>query len=177
MNDLYYFSSLKVLCKITYAKEANSIRYTTDRPLPVAERKTIEQYILENLAQDTDYYDRTPSLLLYMGVNPALQKYHKQVQLKNTIKNVVHQKMDLDKKVKHLISESLSQYYFDKLGDKLLDLRHNFSDQSEQETDALILQIYTLLDAYNQNTGQDITLKSILPEEFKDRFEELLNNQ
>lgn len=177
MNDLYYFSSLNVLCKITYAKEANSIRYTTDRSLPANERKTVEQYILENLAHDTDYYDRTPSLLLYMGVNPGLQKYHKQVQVKNTIKDVVHQKMDVDKKVKHLISESLSQYYFDKLGDKLLTLRQNISSQSDQEADVLILQIRTLLDAYNQNTGQDISLNSILPKEFKDRFEELLNNQ
>ncbi len=171
MDDLYYFPSLDILIKVIYARDANSIRYATHRSTSADEKKTLERYILQEIAPLTDYYKRTPSLLLYMGVDTMLRKELRKYQVKDTIRGVINHKLDIEEKVQSLISHSLSNYYFERLGEKLLHLRHLLENKGNpEEIEKLIEKIDTLLQAYNQNAGQNIQLESILPQEAKKFF-------
>ena len=74
MEEYYYFPSLDLLIKATYSKEANSLRYTSHRGITQDERQTVERYVLTEIGPQTDYYSRSPSILLYVGVDSSLEK-------------------------------------------------------------------------------------------------------
>lgn len=176
MNELFYFPSLDLLIKVIYAREANSMRYATHRSMELDEKKIIERYILQELAPETEYYKRTPSLLLYMGVDKSLKKELKTYQVKDTIRNVLEQKNSIDEKVQNLITSSMSNYYFERLGDKLLVLRKILrEDFDEQRFEMTLREIHTLLSAYNQNSGQKIQIETILPPEAIKHYQQLTN--
>ena len=166
MEELFYFPSFDLLVKIRYAKDTNSIRYATHRAITTDERKIIDRYILSDVAVKTDYYRRTPSLLLYMGVDISLEKELKFYRLHDTIKEALNQKESVDKKVQELISSSLSTYYFERVGDELLKLRKLIRKQaSEDEIEGALNVVVTLLEAYNQNSEHPVELRTILPKE------------
>ncbi len=133
MDELFYFPTFDLLTKIVYAKEANSLRYASHRALTADEKKVIERYILQEVAPKTDYYKRSPSLLLYMGVDLSLKKELKAYQVKDTIRSILNHKQEIEEKVQMLISDSLSAYYFDRLGDRLLELKNLLSGDAEAE--------------------------------------------
>lgn len=177
MDELFYFPTFDLLTKIIYAQEANSLRYASHRSLNADEKKVVERYILQEVAPKTEYYKRNPSLLLYMGVDASLKKELKTYQVKDAIKNIIDRKQVIDQKVQVLISSSLSTYYFERLGDKLLDLRNMLGYSVNPEVlENVLKDITTLLNAYNQNSGQQIDIESILPREVIEHYQQLINN-
>lgn len=177
MDELYYFPSFDLLIKVIYAKDANSLRYATHRDMELSERKVIEKYVLQEIAPKTGYYQRSPSLLLYMGVDTTLKKELKAYQVKDTINSIIENKHEIEQKVQTLISTSLSNYYFESLGDKLLALRKemDFNIQSER-LPHILNEIHILLHAYNQNSGQNIGIEDILPHEAVKHYQHLSNS-
>lgn len=177
MDELYYFPTFDLLTKIIYAREANSLRYASHRAINAEEKKVVERYILQEIAAKTEYYKRHPSLLLYMGVDASLKKELKAYQVKDAIKSIIERKQEIDQQVQVLISSSLSVYYFERLGDRLLDLRNQLrSDADSMTLECTLKDISTLLNAYNQNSGQQISIESILPSEIVDQYQQLINN-
>jgi hypothetical protein len=177
MDELFYFPTFDLLIKIVYAREANSIRYATHRSLKTEEKKVVERYILQEVAPNTDYYTRHPSLLLYMGIDVTLKKELKTYQVKDTIKTIIDRKHSIDQKVQALISSSLSNYYFERLGDKLLSLRRVLeNDLGPEQFENTLKEIKALLQAYNQNSGQDIDIRTILPQEAMKHYRQLIRN-
>jgi hypothetical protein len=177
MDELFYFPTFDLLIKIVYAGEANSIRYATHRAVKTNEKKVVERYILQEVAPKTDYYERHPSLLLYMGVDVSLKKELKTYQVKDTIKTIIDRKHSIDEKVQNLISSSLSNYYFERLGDKLLTLRRVMeSDAGAEAFENTLREIKALLHAYNQNSGQEVDIRTILPPEAIKHYRQLISN-
>jgi len=177
MDELFYFPTFDLLIKVIYAKEANSLRYAAHRAIKTNEKKVLERYILQEIAPKTEYYTRTPSLLLFMGVDVSLRKELKTYQVKDTIKNIIERKHSIDDRVQDLIATSLSNYYFERLGDKLIDLRHILGAKLEFERlETTLKEITTLLQAYNQNSGNKINIETILPQEAIKHYQHLGSN-
>ncbi|MBN1465496.1 hypothetical protein JXA02_07030 [candidate division KSB1 bacterium] len=178
MDELFYFPTFDLLIKVIYASEANSIRYATHRVVKPQEKRIVERYVLHEIAPKTEYYTRHPSLLLYMGVDLSLKKELKTYQVKDTIKTIIDQKHSIDQKVQDLISSSLSNYYFERLGDKLLHLRHIMeSSLGPVEFEKTVKEIKALLNAYNQNSGQEIDMRTILPPEAIAHYRQLISSE
>ena len=166
MDELFYFPSFDLLIKVIYAQEANSLRYAAHRAIKTNEKKVLERYVLQEFAPKTEYYTRTPSLLLYMGVDVSLRKELKTYQVKDTIKSIIERKHSIDDRVQDLITTSLSNYYFERLGDKLIDLRDILGSEIEYaRLENTLKEITTLLQAYNQKSGKKIDIETILPQE------------
>jgi hypothetical protein len=171
MEEYYYFPSLDLLIKATYSKEANSLRYTSHRGITQEERQTVERYVLTEIGPQTDYYSRSPSILLYVGVDSSLEKELKFYRLQGPIKEILKKHTFIDEKVSHVINESLSNYYFEKLGDELLVLRKAIAENDEEaEIQKILTRVNTLLSAYNQRSGKSIALDAVLPKEVKNRL-------
>jgi len=164
MEELFYFPAFDLLIKIKYTKTTNSLRYSTHRPIKLEERKIIDRYILLDVGPNTDYYHRTPSLFHYKGVDRSLEKELRVYRLHDTIKNVMKRKAVVDKKVKDLISSSLSRYYFERVGDELIKLRQLLKANAEpHHIENSVENLNTLLEAYNVNAGEQIDIGHLLP--------------
>ncbi len=166
MIEFFYFSTLKLLVKAQYATETNSIRYATHRCLTLDEKKIVERFILKDFAPKTDYYHRMPSLFLYMGVDSRLQEKLPTDMASGTIKTVMSKDSAIDQKVRQLIDSSLSNYYFEQIGAKLLLLREITQEtlHDKPKIESILLQLIMLLDAYNSVSGQRIPLEALVPE-------------
>jgi hypothetical protein len=166
MEELFYFPSFDLLIKIKYAKDTNSLRYSTHRIITFEERKVIDRYILHDVGPKTDFYQHAPSLLLYIGVDVSLEKELRFYRLRDTIKDVLDHKLIVDKEVKELISKSLGNYYFERVGDELISLRKLIKERSsEEKIEYSISKIITLLEAYNIYAKQKVDIENILPKE------------
>ena len=93
------------------------------------------------------------------------------------MKDVLDRQEIVDDEVKKLISTSLSKYYFDKIGDELINLRKVMKyDPSGDEVEDLLYKINALLEAYNTNSGQCIDIANILPKEAVNHYQQICNN-
>jgi len=177
MNELLFFPNVDVLVRVNYGTEANSIRYTTHRSLLSKERKIVEKYLLRKIAPRTEYYNRTPSILLYVGVEKQLIKELKYFRIKNGMKKALNHKVVIDNQVKELISLSLSNYYFEKVGDEIIKLRDLLKDNyCEFNLENKLKRISVLLQAYNENSGQNINIKNVLPREVLTHYYQLTDD-
>jgi hypothetical protein len=174
MDELFYFPSFDLLIRITYTKETNSLRYATHRPIAFDERKVIDRFILHDVGPKTEFYNSNPSLMLYMGVDLSLKKELRFYRLHDTIKDVLKQKSVVDEQVKDVITKSLSAYYFDRIGDELVRLRKMIDfDTSEDQVEVVLGRIDTLVQAYNENAGENVDIENILPREAIPRYHQL----
>lgn len=123
MTELLYFSFSDLMVRVEYGKEANSLRYSSHRKLSFGERVIVEQYLLTNVAVKTEYYKRHPALLVYAGIDAKLIRELNLFHLKNTLKSLADKEKVVNESVSELIHSSLSQYYFDRIGDIIVDLR------------------------------------------------------
>ena len=165
MKKLYYLSSLDLLLRVQYNKDANSIRFVTHRSLKPDEKKVIEEFVLKRI-KEIDQSFSEPSMLFYLGVDDKLSADIRYYRLRGTIDKVLTKKQNIDQQVQDLIHSSLSTYYFEQLGVKILDLRKSIGENAgNDEIDGQIYDIKTLLDAYNMNSGQRLELSQVLPKE------------
>ena len=167
MEEFYYFTTIDVLIRTEYAADANSLRYVTHRSITAEERQTIERYILTKVGPKTNYYKHSPSVLIYRGIDTKLEKELKFYRLQESIKDLLNQKSFIDEKVEECINDSLSAYYFERVGDELLRLRKILStNTSNSHVEKCINRISILLEAYNQRSGENFSMDAILPEEY-----------
>jgi len=166
MKELFYFSNSELMIQVQTASEDNSLRYTSHRELTSEERELVERYLRNNFANSV--YNLAN--LDYAGINKQLEQNLSQLQVTQKTKRgptptaplTKHKKAE--KAVAALISTSLSEYYFDKIGDLLVTMKN---DPKVREN--LLHYKSSLLDlisAYNVHSKKNISLASVLPKEF-----------
>ncbi|MGH7596364.1 MAG: hypothetical protein ACREOI_08420 [bacterium] len=174
MKELFYFSFADLMARVEYHQEANSLRYATHRKMIYSERIIVEQYLLTNFAQKTEYYKRQPALFVYLGTDAQLTKELDTFHLKNTLRELVEKEKDVKDSVSGLISQSMQNYYFEQIGDTILDARREIAEVtagvSEEWLGGIKIKLAELVKAYNVYTNQKITIDEIIPSELKSYF-------
>ncbi len=174
MKELFYFSFADLMARIEYYQEANSLRYATHRKMTFGERAIIEQYLLTNFAPKTEYYQRQPALFVYLGIDAQLTKDLDLFHLKNTLKELVAKEKDVKDSVSGLINQSMQNYYFEQIGDTILDARRELANVeaglADERLGGLKMKMEELVKAYNVYTNQKITIDEIIPSELKSYF-------
>ncbi|MDZ7331532.1 MAG: hypothetical protein ONB31_06110 [candidate division KSB1 bacterium] len=171
MKELLYFSFSDLLVKVEYSKEANSLKYSSHREVSFNERVIIEQYLLTTIAVKTDFYNRYPALFIYLGKDEKLIRDLNLFHLKNTLKFLANREKEVKEKVDELISHSMSNYYFERIGDTILELRKNLkSDQENSDKQhrikvvkETIEKMNELIKAYNNYSDKKITIEKVVP--------------
>lgn len=178
MKELLYFSFSDLLVRVEYSKEANSLKYASHRDVSLSERVVIEQYLLSNIALKTDYYNRHPALFVYLGKDEKLVRDLNMFHLKNTLKFLADREKELKEKVDTLVSSSMSNYYFEQIGDTILELRKNLKQYQDgiESNDFTVVKetrakIDKLIEAYNLHSGKQISIQNVVPSDLQEYFE------
>ena len=122
MKKLYYLSSFDLLLRIHFNRDSSSVRFVTHRPIRHDEKRVVEEFVLKR-AREVDPGFAEPSLMFYLGVDEKLSKDIRYYRLRGTIDKVLTKKQIIDQQVQDLIHSALSNYFFERLGEKLLELR------------------------------------------------------
>lgn len=173
MKELVYFGKLDLLIKVHYDKDANAIRYLTHRKASADERISIEKYIIANFAAGTDYLTDDYSALLYIGVDPDLEKNLKSFREEHDMKRMNARSAKLDAMVRQLVKGSLKEFYFKRLGDSLLEFRKQIKKKevaSDVALEKLKANIIELIEAYNSYSEQKVTLDTAVPSDLRVYF-------
>jgi len=179
MKELLYFSFSDLLVKVEYSRDANSLKYASHREIAFDERVVIEQYLLTNIAVKTDFYNRHPALFIYLGKDEKLIRDLNLFHLKNTIKFLAGREKEVKEKVDELINNSMSNYYFEQIGDTILKLRESLKHGEKQHDDqhnVLVVQetkekMRELIKAYNLYADKKISIENVLPGDLSSYFE------
>lgn len=174
MKELLYFSFTDLMVRVEYSKDANSLRYSTHRRVTYGERVIVEQYLLTKVAVKTDYYRRHPALLIYMGINNKLVKELNLFHLKNTLKFLNDKDKEVEDSVRSLIDQSMSTYYFEQIGDTILQIRALVDKNiSDSELKAYGDKLERLVEAYNAFSERKVSFEEVLPKELRPLFSDM----
>ncbi len=172
MKELFYFSFADLMARIEYHRNANALRYATNRAMTFQERMLVEQHLLASFAQKTEYFERDPALFIYLGTDEELARMLEEFHAKNR----PHEPGDeeIAASVGSLISQAMERYYFERIGDALLEARRELAAEAAGD-DRLQrgrrkARLQELVDAYNHYTTHKITLAEIVPAELKPCF-------
>ena len=169
MKELLYFSFSDLLVRVEYSKETNSLKYSSHRDISFGERVVIEQYLLSNIAIKTEYYNRCPALFIYLGKDRKLIKDLNLFHLKSTLKLLAGRDKEVKRQVNDLVAKSMSNYYFEQIGDEILLLRKmvakNLEEQDFHKTTA---KMNELIKAYNLYSDKKITIEDVIPVDLKE---------
>lgn len=175
MKELLYFSFADLMVRVEYNKEANSLRYSSHRKITFGERVIVEQYLLTNIALKTDYYKKHPALFICLGVDPALVKDLNLFHLKNTLKFLVDKEKDVKASVNELINQSMVSYYFEQIGDAILEIRHEVANgANDNNLRKLKQKVEELIKAYNLYSDQKLTVTQVVPAELHNYFDKTM---
>jgi hypothetical protein len=138
------------------------------------ERAIIENYILANIAIETEYYEKSPASFQYAGEDEKLQRDLKLLKLKKMLQALAVKEDRAKKEVDFLVNNSLKNYYFDRIGDTLLLMRKQLKDSKEINLITIEKtknEIKELVKAYNVYSENKITLDRAVPSDLKKLFE------
>jgi hypothetical protein len=167
MNELFYFAFADLMVRVEYDKEANSLRYASHRRITSEERMLVEHYLLTTVAMKTDYYKRHPSRFIYLGVEAQLVKALR----KTTLNHLAEKEWDATTAVEGLINQSMQNYYFEKIGDAILAMRHELRKGAAQARIAPFRRkMEELIKAYNHYSEQKISVPEVIPSELQPHF-------
>lgn len=173
MKELLYFSSSDLMVQVSYKKDANSIIYFSHRELSFGERVVVEQYLLTNIAIKTDYYKKHPAMLNYNGINIRLLKELNQFHLKNTMDTLKKKEGKVKDSVKNLIDDSMSNYYFEQIGNMILEIKQAVRKESPDEinSESFKNRLEELIEAYNKHSEKQVDFFDVIPIELHNLFE------
>ena len=172
MSELLYFSSSDLMIEVDYKQPENLLTYFSHRNLTFGERVIVEQYLLTNVAVKTDYYKKHPSVLNYSGVKVNLVKDLNQFHLKNTIKSLKDKEEHVDGAVKNLIDRAMSSYYFEAIGNKILEIRDVVSNTPAEDLSEYRRQMNELIEAYNAYAAKKVCYSEVVPRDLKAFFDQ-----
>lgn len=171
MKELLYFSFADLMVRVEYNQDANSLRYSSHRKITFGERVIVEQYLLTNIALKTEYYKKHPSLFICLGVDAALVKDLNLFHLKNTLKFLVDKEKDVKASVSELINQSMVSYYFEQIGDTILEIRQAVASGAKDDgLNKLKTKVEELIKAYNIYSEQKLTVTEVVPSELQGYF-------
>ncbi len=177
MKELFYFSKSDLMIQVQYSYEANTIRYASHRDISDTERSLIEKYIHENIITDKNVEQVDSVALDYLGIDYKLvgnlNQFHAVKPLKNKDEkpessNPFEHLMnkDIDKSVQNLIDTSMENYYFEKIGTTIIELREVVeTDVKAPEIKKIQRDLRDLIEAYNQYAARKVDVKDLLPNE------------
>ena len=166
MKELLYFSSSDLMIQVAYLKKENALHYFSHRKLTFGERVIVEQYLLTNIAVKTEYYKKHPANLNYLGINSKLVKDLNQFHLKNTMSNLRDKEQEVSSSVRNLIDQSMANYYFEQIGNTILEIRKIIDEPiSEHEIATYKNRLQELVTAYNAHNKVKVTCKEVVPRE------------
>ena len=184
MKELFYFSKSDLMIQVQYSHQSNALRYASHRRITEVERLIIEKYINDNIITGTDSDKYRDASLDYMGIDykliSSLHQYHaikpfKDSELatkesdKNPFENLINK--DIDQSVKNLINKSMENYYFEQIGNVILEIRKCSESKGEQKKiEEMKNNLKELVGAYNQYTRKKVEFKEILPGELAAHF-------
>jgi len=172
MKELFYFSFADLMARIEYDRTANALRYATHRTMTFQERMLVEQHLLVSFAQKTEYFERDPALFIYLGTDEELAQMLEEFHARNSLQGCGDK--EITAAVGNLIAQSLERYYFEQIGEALLQARHALAENAAGDNllqrDRRKAKLQELIDAYNHYTAQKITLAEIVPAELKPCF-------
>jgi hypothetical protein len=158
------------MIRVEYDRLDNRFLYSSHRKLSRDERVIVESYILRNVAPKTDYYDRLPSHFIYLGIENELAKELNLYHLRNSLKGMVKKELEIEGFVRNLINKSLSNYYFELIGDEILALRKKLeSEATEAQLIGVESKMQQLVRAYNSYSGAELMVEDIFPKDLIDR--------
>ncbi len=186
MKELFYFSFADLMARIDYHQNANSLRYATHREMTVSERVAVEQYLLTSFAMKTEYYKRQPAHFAYLGTDKQLTKALEAFQSQGASRELEEQ--NVNDSVSGLISQSMENYYFEQIGDTILQARRELGNVEAGSADERRdrarfsfenlhdsrgrrkVKLQELVEAYNFYADQKIDMSEIIPSELKSYF-------
>ncbi len=175
MKELFYFSKSDLMIQVQLSDEANSIRYASHRNVSADERSLIEKYIHENIVTGTSFEKQNSVAMSYLGIDDklicSLNQFHavkpQQNKSEKPATNSLFKQMknkDIDKSVKNLINTSMENYYFEKIGSTIVELREIMAtDSTAAEIKKIQADLRDLIEAYNQYTTRKVDVKDLLP--------------
>ena len=168
IKQLFYFSSCDLMVQASYRKYVTSIDYFSHRELSFGERVGVERYLLNNVPVKIEYYESQSAMLNYVGVDRKLVKELDQLHLKNTKNSLKAKEAKVKDSVKDLINQSLSNYYFEQIGNTLLEIRR-LSGSLERR---MLMNVYAeklkeLVEAYNVYAENKVSMDEVVPEELR----------
>lgn len=174
MKELFYFSFADLMTRIEYHREANSLCYATHRKITFRERVIVEQFLLNTVALQTDYYKRQPALFVCLGTDPHLVKALDMFHSENAVREPVVDENEINDSVSSLISRSMQNYYFEQIGETILEARRCMANGNAGFADGRRgrgkVKLEELVKAYNVYTDQKITPAQIIPSELNSYF-------
>jgi hypothetical protein len=174
MKELFYFSFADLMARVEYHQKSNALRYATHRKMIFSERVIVEQYLLTNFAvEKTEYYKRQSALFIYLGIDAQLAKDWDAFHLKNTWRKLAEK--EVNESVSGLISQSMQKYYFEQIGETILDARREMANikagLADERRGRRKVKLEELVKAYNVYTDHKITIDEIIPSELKSYFD------
>lgn len=170
LRELLYFPFCDLMVQFSYQKQSNCLKYCTHKEMAFEERVIIEQYLLFNIALQTDYYNSTPAIFSYWGVGESLQRDYDCY----TLKQALIAKKERESAVKLLIAGSFEDYYFKQIWKAILILRRNLKkDPPDQwKIEKVKGWILKSIQAYDLYSKKEIRWKDIIPSDLWKYFED-----
>ncbi len=178
MKELFYFSKSNVMVQVQYSYQANALRYASHRNITEVERNIIEKYIAENVATEAKNPRFADATIQYSGVDYKLIHHLNQFQAvkpfgepeqrysaeENPFESLINK--DVENSVQDLIHTSMTNYYFEKIGNAILEVRQKISgNAAEDELKSYRKHLEELVEAYNQYSNKPVSVKEVLPKE------------
>jgi hypothetical protein len=168
IKELFYFSSCDVMVQVSYKSYHNSIRYSSHRELSLGERVIVEQYLLTKVAVKTEYYQKPSSMLNYIGIDVNLAKELNRFHPKNSMSSLNEKEAKIKASVKKLIDQSLANYYFEQIGNTLIEIRRlPVSLEQRMLMNEYVAKLKELVEAYNLHAENKVSVDEIVPQELR----------
>ncbi len=164
MQELFYFSQSDLMIQVQYGQASNALSYSSHREITEGERKFIEHYIRTKVT-----FEAETDSVSYMGINDELAKDLNEYHSKNNLKSLHERHEKVDGAVKGLIKESMAGYYFDQIGNKLIEVREMIQQGSGiSELNLEKKKLAELVYAYNIYSDQKVNFEKVLPKELSE---------
>ena len=106
-----------------------------------------------------------------MGINDELAKELNEYHSKNNLKSLHERHEKVDGVVKGLIKESMANYYFDQIGNKLIEVKGMIQEGSAvSELNREKKNLAELVYAYNIYAEQKVNFEKVLPKELSEVY-------
>lgn len=175
MTEFIYIKNMDVLIEVEMlgiresSVEGFATMYSVHRPITPRERFEIESYLLSWLRDRTDYFSALHSILLYRGhdrnlkITPGIQR---QIDRHYNIEN--NENDEMEQVVNAVIHSGLRDFFAQKLGEEILAFRHSFTGEYPAgNVRRFRTRVKELIDGYNANSQDKITVQSCIPEELQ----------
>jgi hypothetical protein len=163
MKELYYFKGPDLMVAVSYKKNTQQINYLSHRQPSPDERKEVEQYLKTKVTVKSSCGQKCQTVLIYDGVDNKLKKTLRRFHQKHFASSLKGREKEVEQSVQELIHQSLSNYYFEQIGNTLLELRRLSETTGDRDLSArYIAQLKVLVQAYNVYAEKPVTTERLL---------------